>query len=107
MFAQRKQKLAARRQQARTATRQFLDEVQFEVTNQLTEMVRDAQRELRDGFGDRVGELMRTYTETYQQAQANSKRDTADRDTRASEVSERLRQLYDLRRRASEAGTRL
>ncbi len=106
-FAQRKQKVAARRQQARMALRQFLDEVQFEVTNQLTEMIRDAQRELRDGFGERVGELVRTYTETFQHAQANSQRNEGDRTARAGEVSECLTHLHELRRHAREAGAAL
>jgi hypothetical protein len=106
-FTQRKQKVAARRQQARVAVRQFLDEVQFEVTNQLTEMIRDAQRELRDGFGDRVGELMRTYIETSQRAQTNSQRDAGDRASRVAEVSQRLVHLHELRRQARDAEERL
>ncbi|MGQ0803975.1 MAG: dynamin family protein [Actinomycetota bacterium] len=106
-LTQRKQKVAARRQQARVAVRQFLDEVQFEVTNQLTEMIRDAQRELRDGFGDRVAELMRTYAETAQQAEANSRRDEGDRTARAGEVAQRLMHLHELRRRTREAQARL
>ena len=46
----RKRKVQMRRQTARTQVRQFLDDVQFEVTNQLTGVVRDIQRELRDEF---------------------------------------------------------
>ena len=46
----RKRKVQMRRQTARTQVRQFLDDVQFEVTNQITRHVRDVQRELRDEF---------------------------------------------------------
>ena len=41
-----------RRQTARTQVRQFLDDVQFEVDNQISAVVRDIQRELRDEFTD-------------------------------------------------------
>jgi hypothetical protein len=46
-----------------------MDDVQFEVTNEMTQMLRDLQRDLRDEFGERLGELQRTYTDTAQRAQ--------------------------------------
>ena len=108
VLTQRKQKVAVRRQQARVAIRQFLDEVQFEVTNELTEMIREAQRELRDGFGDRVGELMRTYAETAERAAGElAARTGAIAAARTSEVSQRLVHLHELRRQAREAAARL
>ena len=57
---------AQRRQTARTQVRQFLDDVQFEVGNQISAVVRDIQRELRDEFTERLGELQRTYTDAGQ-----------------------------------------
>jgi hypothetical protein len=68
----RKRRVAARRQSARTQVHQFLDDVQFEVTNEMTGMLRDLQRDMRDEFGDRLAELQRTYAETAQRAQKNA-----------------------------------
>ncbi len=64
LLDERKKKVTARRQSARQQVRQFLDDVQFEVGNEITTMVREVQRDLRDEFTDRLGELQRTYTET-------------------------------------------
>ncbi|MCU1390250.1 MAG: hypothetical protein JWL72_3588, partial [Ilumatobacteraceae bacterium] len=60
----RKRKVQARRQAARTQVRQFLDDVQFEVGNQIANLVKEIQRDLRDEFGERLAELQRTYTDT-------------------------------------------
>jgi hypothetical protein len=69
-----KRKIALRRQQARSNVRQFLDEVQFAVGNEISDVMREVQRGIRDEFTDRISELMRTYTETAQQAQQASQR---------------------------------
>ena len=53
----RKRKIAARRQAARSQVRQFLDDVQFEMGNQIGNLIREIQRDLRDEFSDRIGEL--------------------------------------------------
>jgi hypothetical protein len=86
----RKRKVAARRQAARTQTRQFLDDVQFEMGNQIGNLVRDIQRELRDEFGDRLGELVRTCTETAQRAQADAQRTDQERTARDAELQRAL-----------------
>ena len=44
----RKRKVAQRRQSARQQVRQFIDDVQFEVTNELSGLIRQAHREIRD-----------------------------------------------------------
>lgn len=64
-----KRKIAMRRQQARSNVRQFLDDVQFAITNELSEVMRDVQRAIRDEFTERIAELGRTYTDTAQRAQ--------------------------------------
>ena len=71
-----------RRQAARTQVRQFLDDVQFEVGNEIASRIRDLQRTLRDEFSERLGELQRTYTDTAQQAQAG-RPDAASTETQA------------------------
>jgi hypothetical protein len=68
-----KRKIALRRQQARSNVRQFLDEVQFAVGNELSEVMRDVQRGIRDEFSERITELVRTYSETAAQAQQAAK----------------------------------
>lgn len=50
-----KRKIALRRQQARSNVRQFLDEVQFAISNEICDVMRDVQRSIRDEFTERVG----------------------------------------------------
>jgi hypothetical protein len=92
----KKRNLAIRRQQARSAIRGFLDEVQFETGHQLTEVIRIHQRTLRDHFGSRVGELQRTYRDlaerTRKEAAATYEQQAARAKQLRSDV-ERLRAL--------------
>jgi len=86
LLDERKRKLTTRRQAARSQVRQFLDDVQFEVANEIGTVVRGVQRELRDEFTQRLGELQRTYTDTARQAQENAKRSQADAGARLAEL---------------------
>ncbi len=92
----RKRKVQMRRQTARTQVRQFLDDVQFEVTNQLTGVVRDIQRELRDEFTSRLGELQRTYTDAAKSAQEDAQRSQSERSQRGSELDQSIAALRKL-----------
>jgi hypothetical protein len=89
----RKRKVAGRRQAARTQVRQFLDDVQFEVGNQISAQVREAQRSLRDEFTERLGELQRTYTEAAKRAQEDVARTEQERTHRAAELEALLAPL--------------
>lgn len=89
----RKRKVAVRRQSARTQVRQFLDDVQFEVNNQIGSSIRDIQRDLRDEFGDRLAELLRTYTEAAQRAQGEMKKTLEERQARAKQLDVVLKNL--------------
>jgi Dynamin family len=93
----RKRKVAARRQGARTQVRQFLDDVQFEVGNQIGSLVRDIQRDLRDEFGDRLGELVRTCTESAQRAQQDIQKTGTERQARVAELDGSIKKLAGLR----------
>ena len=53
-------------------------------------MVREGQRDLRDEFTDRLGELQRTYTETAQRAQADVQKTQQERQQRAAEGAKAL-----------------
>ena len=90
LLDQRKRRLTTQRQQARTSVRQFVDEVQFEVGNELAEVVRTVQRQLRDEFSDRIGQLQRTYAEAAQQAQQALKHSDAQRRARGDDLFTRL-----------------
>lgn len=92
----RKRKVAVRRQSARTQVRQFLDDISFELTDQVGSLVRDIQRELRDDFGERISELLRTYTETAQRSQQDAQRSAAERQSRAGEVANQLATIEQL-----------
>lgn len=92
----RKRKVQMRRQSARTQVRQFLDDVQFEVTNQLSAVVREVQRELRDEFTARLGELQRTYTDAAKSAQEDAQRSQAERTQRGGELDQSIAALRKL-----------
>ncbi len=92
-----KRKIALRRQQARSNVRQFLDEVQFAVSNELGETMRDVQRGIRDEFTERISELMRTYAEAMQQAQQSSKREVDVAQQRIVSLRATLQRIADAR----------
>jgi len=91
LLEDRKRKVTMRRQSARTQLRQFTDDVQFEVTNEMGVMLRTAQRELRDEFTSMLGELQRTWTESVSQAKA----------ALASGATERVVEIEAIDRRAA------
>ncbi|MBK5305673.1 MAG: dynamin family protein [Frankiaceae bacterium] len=83
-------KVAQRRQQARAHVRQFVDDVQFEVGNAMSEALRAVQRSIRDEFTDRVGELQRTYADASRQATEAATRGADDAARRTAEVTASL-----------------
>lgn len=89
----RKRKIAARRQTARSQVRQFLDDVQFEMGNQIGNLIREIQRDLRDEFTARITELVRTYTDTATRAQADAQSSTQDRQKRGAELASQIATL--------------
>ncbi len=86
----RKRKVAQRRQSARQQVRQFIDDVQFEVTNELSGLIRQAHREIRDSFTSRLTELQKTYTGAAQRAQADAKRTQEEIGGRRAELDQQL-----------------
>lgn len=92
-----KRKLAQRQQQVRISVRQFLDDVQFQVGNELSEAARSFQRQLRDEFTERATELQRTYAETLSRAQQHAGRAEADRTQRAAVIAQSIGRLEALR----------
>jgi Mg2+ and Co2+ transporter CorA len=98
LFEERKRQVTNRRQQARTTIRQFLDDVQFEVSKTMRDLSRDLQRQVRDHFSERLGELIRTYGEAADSLQRSLKQDEAQRAARATELEQVLRAAQDLQR---------
>lgn len=96
IMQQRKKRIAAQRQQAKQAAKQFLDEVQFEVGNEVAEVIRTVQRQLRDEFSARVTELHRTYAEAAQRAQESAKQTEAQRKEQLPKLEQRVSVLDGL-----------
>jgi GTPase SAR1 family protein len=92
-----KRKVAQRRQQARTNARQFSDDVQFEVGNTISEVLRTVQRTIRDDFTQRIGELHATYLETARAASESIARDDSERAQRTDQLRGLAGQLADQR----------
>jgi hypothetical protein len=86
----RKRKVVQRRQNARQQVRQFIDDVQFEVTNELSSVIRNAHRAIRDGFTTRLAELQKTYTGAAQRAQADAKQTQEGIAKRRAELDQQL-----------------
>lgn len=103
VMEERKRKVTTRRQAARSQVRQFLDDVQFEVGNELGNLFRSIQRELRDEFTERLGELQRTYTDTARQAQENVQRGQVDAQQRQALLEAMLATLARVRVAATTA----
>lgn len=102
---ERKRKVQMRRQTARTQVRQFLDDVQFEVGNQISIIVRDVQRELRDEFTQRLGELQRTYTDAAKRGQEDAQRTDAERKQRTTAIDANLTLLRQVETALAEVRT--
>jgi hypothetical protein len=92
-----RRRLAARRQQARTEVRQFLDDVQFEVSNRIGEVVRDIQRALRDEFTEAIAELSLTYTDMAARSQQAAQASRAQANERSGALNLVLRRISDAR----------
>jgi hypothetical protein len=95
-----KRKIAQRRQQARMNARQFLDDVQFEVSNDISDTLRNLQRSLRDEFSDVLVGLQRTYATIIQQSKEAAQREQTTSVARAAQLTEQLEALHRLRQLA-------
>lgn len=106
MLEGRKRRLAAQRQKLRQAVRQFADDVQFAVVNELTVSLRTLQQELRNHFTGRMVELSNTATELALKAQANVALTGPAAAERAAVLARRIASIEDVLHRAQEAGVR-
>ena len=88
-----RRKIALRRQKAKAAGRQFLDDVQFEVGNELADTIRVRQRDLRDEFAERVTNALKVNSDAAARAQANAQQAEAERGRRAGQIRAGLERL--------------
>jgi hypothetical protein len=102
-----KQLMDERKQQARTAIRQFSDDVQFEASKRMRDLTRDLQRAQRDYFSERILELQRTATDAYNAVQATLEKSASERDVSAREMRERVTQLQQLELRTKQIAAEL
>ncbi|HSI26109.1 MAG TPA: dynamin family protein [Aeromicrobium sp.] len=89
LMEERKRKVAQRRQQAKTMMRKFVDSAQFDVSNEISALIKQFQRDLRDEFSSGLSDLQRSYTDTINQIKQNQQ--ATDAETR-----QRLEQLAAL-----------
>ena len=106
LLEDRKRKIAQRRQNARQQVRQFIDDVQFEVTNEVSGLIREIQRDIRDYFTSRLAELQRTYAGAAQQAQADAKRTQEGLAARRTELEQQLALLTRINDAVAKGGVR-
>lgn len=102
----RKRRLAAQRQKLRQGVRQFADDVQFQVGNELTTSLRTLQQQLRNHFTERMSELSTTAVELVRQAQTNADLTGPAAVERIALLVQRIDVLEDLLRLVPTEGTR-
>jgi hypothetical protein len=89
----RKQDLSRRRQEARTVARRFVDEVSVEAGNRMHRLVQDLHRGVRDGYADRLQEMMRSAAAAVAGLRASLEADGRTRAERADRLRAWLEHL--------------
>ena len=103
MVDERKRQLGQRRQEARSAVRTYVDDVQFEVGTRMRDMIRELQRELRDDVSARLEELQRTITAAATALERTLKQGESARAARIAQIEDELRAMTDLDERLARA----
>lgn len=103
IFEERRKQLTQRRQKARAAVRQFLDDVQFEVGKSMREVSRELQRQLRDHFSERIAESVRTCAAAADNLHTNAQKDEGFRTRRITDLRKDVETLSGVRARLTAA----
>jgi GTPase SAR1 family protein len=74
----RKRRIASHRSEARSTVRKVIDDISFEVGDQVATVLRLSQQSLREDFSDRFAELQRSTAELLQAAQETAQRTAAE-----------------------------
>jgi F0F1-type ATP synthase membrane subunit b/b' len=101
---QRQKQVVARRQQARNAFRAAVDQIQVEISKEIGDAVRQAQRDLRDAFSERMSELQRMGVETAKRCEEHAARERSWREQRTATLTPLVATLDDLANRSRALG---
>jgi hypothetical protein len=99
---EKKRQRTFRQQQAKAAARRFVDEVAFALNKETRDVLRTAQRHLRDDFQGRAQQLERSAHEAMVAARRLSQLDEGQRADRAHELRAREDRLESVRAAARE-----
>ncbi|HET9648956.1 MAG TPA: dynamin family protein [Microlunatus sp.] len=94
---EKKRQQTYRQQQAKGAVRKFIDEVAFVMNKETRDVLRTAQRHLRDDFQSRALQLERSAFEAMEAARRLGELDEAGRAARQQELAARENQLESVR----------
>jgi hypothetical protein len=97
----RRNRTTRRQAEAKVAVARLMDDVVFQVGDELRARLRELHRTLRDHFASVAGEMARSADEALAAAQHASFAHTSDRDVRTAELTGRLERLRELRVRAA------
>lgn len=90
MRDERERNLRQRRQQAKAALKQYLDETAYRASNERRAALRRVQRSLRDHCTARAKEIVATHQQTLQRAEANARSSEDDRRRRLGELQQEI-----------------
>jgi hypothetical protein len=99
----RQREVSMQRQAAKQAVRRFLDDLQFEVTDQVSDTLRQVHQRLRDGTASWVADRQAAVSATIRRLEDDLQRDEAGRTARVAELE---MQLATLRSLMAEIGAR-
>jgi GTPase SAR1 family protein len=97
----RKRQLEARRSKAKLAVRRYVDEFNIHVGKDSRDVIRRIQRELRDGYTERLDELLRSLSEASKEAERALESEQTEQQ-QLERVAADLRSLAMLRGQADE-----
>jgi uncharacterized membrane-anchored protein YhcB (DUF1043 family) len=95
---ERKRLITKRQNEAKTAARRYVDDVQFQVGKDSRDRLRQVQRDLRNHFTEQAEQLKRTLAESQQAAERAVKASQSERDARRAEITAELEALEVVRR---------
>lgn len=102
LLEERKRQLTQRRQKARLAVRQFIDDANGEIAKSMRDAARELQRKVRDGVSERIAEELQARVATLERLQEAARASDAERQARLQQVAAWLQQARGLLRQADE-----
>ncbi|MDI9929640.1 dynamin family protein [Rhodococcus sp. IEGM 1354] len=97
----KKNRVKARRSEAKMAIRRFTDDVSFQVGKESKDRLRQIQRVLRDHFTSIAEQTLRSLNESLRSAQEAAAADNTDRTARIAQLENDMRLVSELNSRAT------